>query len=77
MPRDDEVDTPRISPPVACLAFLRSMSPSGPPSHYMMHFRMVSMPAARVAQAEVSPCFLCHQTTAWNDIKGVGFIKHH
>lgn len=48
-----------------------------PPSHYMMHFKMVSMTIAHVEKAEVSQCFLCHQTTSWNDIKGVGFYKHH
>ena len=48
-----------------------------PPSHYMMHFKMVSMTVARVEKAEVNQCFLCHQTTSWNDIKGVGFYKHH
>ena len=48
-----------------------------PPSHFMMHFKMVSMTTAGVAKAEVSQCFLCHQTTSWNDIKGIGFYKHH
>ena len=48
-----------------------------PPSHYMMHFKMVSMMTARMEKAEVNQCFLCHQTTSWNDIKGVGFYKHH
>lgn len=48
-----------------------------PPSHSMMHFKMVSMSAAGVAKAEVNQCFLCHQTTSWNDIKGVGYYKHH
>lgn len=48
-----------------------------PPSHSMMHFKMVSMTAAGVTKAEVNQCFLCHQTTSWNDIKGVGFYKHH
>lgn len=48
-----------------------------PPSHYMEHFKMVSMPAARVEHADVSQCFLCHQTNSWNDIKGVGWYKHH
>ncbi len=48
-----------------------------PPSHYMMHFKMISMKIARVEKADVSQCFLCHQTTAWNDIKGVGYYKHH
>ena len=48
-----------------------------PPSHYMMHFQMISMGVAHMKKAEVSQCFLCHQTTSWNDIKGVGFYKHH
>ena len=48
-----------------------------PPSHYMMHFKMISMSIARVEKAEVRQCFLCHQTTSWNDIKGIGYYKHH
>jgi len=48
-----------------------------PPSHYMEHFRMISMMVARQPHARVEQCFLCHQTTSWNDIKGVGFYKHH
>lgn len=48
-----------------------------PPSHYMMHFQMISMSVARMEKAEVSQCFLCHQTTSWNDIKGAGYYKHH
>ncbi len=48
-----------------------------PPSHYMGHFHMVSMKVARKPRAKVNQCNLCHQTTAWNDIKGVGFYKHH
>lgn len=48
-----------------------------PPSHYMMHFKMISMTTAGVEKAEVNQCFLCHQTTSWNDIKGVGWYKHH
>jgi hypothetical protein len=48
-----------------------------PPSHYMMHFEMVSMKVAGVMHADVAQCFLCHQTNAWNDIKGVGWYKHH
>lgn len=48
-----------------------------PPSHYMMHFKMISMTVAHMEKAEVKQCFLCHQTTSWNDIKGVGFYKHH
>ena len=48
-----------------------------PPSHYMMHFKMISMTVAHMERAEVNQCFLCHQTTSWNDIKGVGYYKHH
>ncbi|SPP66364.1 hypothetical protein [Nitrospira lenta] len=57
-----------------------------PPSHYMMHFDMISKRIARqedaqVAQccgpAQVNQCYRCHQTTSWNDIKGVGWYKHH
>ncbi len=48
-----------------------------PPSHYMMHFKMISMKVAGVEHAEVNQCYLCHQTTVWNDIRGVGYYKHH
>ncbi|MBY0338745.1 MAG: cytochrome c family protein, partial [Acetobacteraceae bacterium] len=48
-----------------------------PPSHYMMHFEMVSRPLARQEHARVEQCFLCHQTDAWNNIRGVGWRKHH
>lgn len=48
-----------------------------PPSHYMMHFQMVSMTVAKQERAQVNECYLCHQTTSWNDIRGVGFYKHH
>lgn len=48
-----------------------------PPSHYMMHFQMISMTVAKQEHAKVVQCFLCHRTTSWNDIAGVGFYKHH
>ena len=48
-----------------------------PPSHSMMHFSMVSMQVAGQMHARVEQCYLCHQTDAWNDIKGVGWYKHH
>lgn len=48
-----------------------------PPSHYMMHFEMVSKKVAGHGGAKVNQCFLCHQTTSWNDIKGKGWYKHH
>ena len=48
-----------------------------PPSHYMGCFlgcfRMVSMTVAGQMHARVDQCYLCHQTTSWNDIKGIGF----
>lgn len=48
-----------------------------PPSHYMMHFQMIDQAICKQPNAKVNQCFLCHQTTSWNDIKGVGFYKHH
>ena len=48
-----------------------------PPSHYMEHFEMVSERVARVEHANVKQCYLCHQTTVWNDIRGIGYYKHH
>lgn len=48
-----------------------------PPSHYMMHFKMISEKVAGVEHAQVNQCYRCHQTTVWNDIKGVGWYKHH
>ncbi|VTU44545.1 hypothetical protein RA8P2_00183 (plasmid) [Variovorax sp. RA8] len=32
---------------------------------------------ARQPNVKVDPCFLCHQATSWNDIKGVGKVTHH
>ena len=48
-----------------------------PPSHYMEHFTMVSMKVAKKSNAQVNQCYLCHQTNSWNDIKGIGWYKHH
>jgi hypothetical protein len=57
-----------------------------PPSHYMMHFDMISKKIARQEDARVTECCgpaqvrqcqRCHQTTSWNDIRGVGYYKHH
>ena len=48
-----------------------------PPSHYMMHFHMVSMTIAHQEHARVEQCYLCHQTDSWNNIKWVGWYKHH
>jgi hypothetical protein len=48
-----------------------------PPSHYMEHFEMISMRIAGVEHAKVNECYRCHQTTSWNDIRGIGWYKHH
>jgi hypothetical protein len=57
-----------------------------PPSHYMMHFEMVDKMVAGKANTpgnpccvdvQVNQCYRCHQTDSWNDIKGVGWYKHH
>ncbi len=47
------------------------------PSHYMMHFKMISATVAGKPHARVDQCFECHQTTSWNDIKNAGWYKHH
>jgi hypothetical protein len=43
----------------------------------MEHFHMVSQRVAGKEHARVEQCYLCHQTTSWNDIRGVGWYKHH
>ncbi len=57
-----------------------------PPSHYMMHYEMISKKIASqgaepnsgcCSKVQVSQCYACHQTNSWNDIKGVGWYKHH
>lgn len=48
-----------------------------PPSHSMMHFKMVSSSVAGQHHAKVEQCYVCHQTNDWNDIRGVGWYKHH
>ncbi len=48
-----------------------------PPSHYMMHFSMISRTVAGRHDARIDQCFACHQTTSWTDIKRVGTYKHH
>ena len=48
-----------------------------PPSHYTMHFKMISARVAGKPRARVDQCFQCHQTTSWNDIVGAGWYKHH
>lgn len=48
-----------------------------PPSHYMMHFKMISAKVAGKPHAKLEQCYECHQSTSWNDIKRVGIYKHH
>lgn len=48
-----------------------------PKSHLMEHFKMVSAKIAKKPKARVNECYSCHETTAWNDIAGVGWYKHH
>lgn len=57
-----------------------------PPSHYMEHFAMVSKRTVGLESlggnqccdnVQVNQCYRCHQTTSWNDIRGVGYYKHH
>ena len=48
-----------------------------PPSHYMEHYEMVSKRVAKQPEARVNECYKCHQIDSWNDIKGVGWYKHH
>ncbi|MBC9979354.1 class III cytochrome C family protein [Bradyrhizobium sp. INPA_01384B] len=48
-----------------------------PPSHYMGHFIMMDRTIAGQEHASVEQCFLCHRTDSFNDIKGVGWMKHH
>jgi hypothetical protein len=48
-----------------------------PPSHYMMHFKMIDQGITGREHAQVNQCFECHRTDSFNDIKGVGWFKHH
>ena len=48
-----------------------------PPSHRMMHFRMVDQHVTGEKGARVDQCYMCHKTNSFNDIKGVGWFKMH
>jgi hypothetical protein len=48
-----------------------------PASHYMGHFHMISKPVAGKHDAKVEQCYLCHVPSSFNEIKGVGWYKHH
>jgi hypothetical protein len=52
----------------------------------MMHLDMISKKitgqedekvAGCRSPAQVNQCYRCHQTTSWNDIRGVGYYRHH
>ena len=32
---------------------------------------------ATMSRAAVEQCYLCHETTSWNDMEGVAWYKHH
>jgi hypothetical protein len=48
-----------------------------PPSHLMMHFEMMDRMVTGQKDATVEQCYRCHTTDHWNNIKDVGFLKHH
>ncbi len=48
-----------------------------PPCHQTTHYREVCAQVAGKPNAEVRECYSCHQSTLWNDIKGVGWYKSH
>ncbi|MFB6463216.1 cytochrome c3 family protein [Bradyrhizobium tunisiense] len=48
-----------------------------PPSHYMGHFIMMDRVIAGQEHASVDQCFLCHMTDSFNNVKSVGWMKHH
>jgi hypothetical protein len=47
-----------------------------PPSHFMMHFEMVSQRVAK-ERAPVNQCVACHTTDSWNNVRKVGLYDHH
>ncbi len=48
-----------------------------PPCHRTSHFTRVCATVAGKPNAEVRDCHSCHQVTAWNNIKGVGWYQSH
>jgi hypothetical protein len=48
-----------------------------PPCHRTTHFREVCAQVSGKPNAKVHECYSCHQSTAWNDIKAVGWYKSH
>jgi hypothetical protein len=43
----------------------------------MGHFVMVDRTITGQRDATVEQCWRCHTTDHWNNIKDVGFYKHH
>lgn len=48
-----------------------------PPSHLMEHFDMVDRRLTGQLGAKVEECWRCHLPNHWNQIRGLGFYKHH
>ncbi len=48
-----------------------------PPCHRTSHFTRVCATVAGKPNAEVRDCHSCHQVTAWNNIRGVGWYQSH
>ena len=48
-----------------------------PPCHSTPHFGRVCATVAGKPNAEVRDCHSCHQVTAWNNIRGVGWYQSH
>ena len=48
-----------------------------PPCHRTSHFEKVCATVAGQLNAAVRDCHACHQVTAWNNIRGVGWYQSH
>ncbi len=48
-----------------------------PPCHRTSHFGRVCATVAGKPNAAVRDCHACHQVTAWNNIRGVGWYQSH
>ena len=48
-----------------------------PPCHSTPHFKQVCATVAGQPNAAVRDCHSCHQVTAWNQIKSVGWYQSH
>ena len=48
-----------------------------PPCHSTSHFAMVCATVAGKPNAAVRDCHSCHQVTAWNNIRGIGWYQSH